>query len=191
MPTHHTRSVGEREGRSGAYLETAFHVPDVHPLPDPLPAIMDLCAENDIVFDCGHVSGVEAVRMFEEAQRRGVRGLRTHCSRYEPDEIKAITNAGGYAEFGFFLLTHATQVGLTHVDEEKHSVPGQTIQDLAPRIRAAGDRAIVSTDCGVYLLPPPVEGFREYMLMLESEGFDEAAIRRMNTTNPAALFGIS
>ena len=69
-------------------------------------------------------------------------------------------------------------------------MPGQTIQDLAPRIRAAGDRAIVSSDCGVFLLPPPAEGFREFMLLLESEGFDAAAIRRMSTTNPAALFRI-
>jgi hypothetical protein len=29
------------------------------------------------------------------------------------------------------------------------------------------------------------------MLLLESEGFTETALRRMNTHNPAALFGIA
>lgn len=188
LPTHHTRHVATKERRSPAFLETTYYAGDSGPIPDPVPAIMELCAEADVVFDCGHVSGPEAVRLAEEAGRRGVTRLRTHCGRYDLDVIQTLVGLGAYAEFCFFLLTHATQVGLTHVDQEKHSVPGQTIQDLAPRIRAAGDRAIVSSDCGVFLLPPPVEGMREFMLLLEADGFDEAAIRRMNTTNPATLF---
>ncbi len=190
LPTHHTRAVAVREGRSPAYLETTFSVPANGKVPDPVPAIMELCAERDIVFDCGHVDGREAVALAEEAKRRGVARLRTHCGGYAPDEIKAIVALGGYCEFSFFVLTHATQVGLTHVDQEKHRAPTRTIQDIAPKIRAAGDRAIVSSDAGIYLLAPPVEAFREFMLLLEAEGFDAAAIRRMNTTNPTALFRI-
>jgi hypothetical protein len=117
--------------------------------------------------------------------------LRTHGSRYATDEIEAIVGLGGYVEMTFFILTHATQVGLTHVDEEKHRIAGgATIHDHAPRIRAAGDRCILSSDAGVFLLPPPVEAFREYLLLVQSAGFDEAAIRRMTSTNPAALFGL-
>jgi hypothetical protein len=190
LPTHHTRYVAMREGRSPAFLETTFGVPERGPIPDPVPAIMDLCAERDVVFDCGHVSGPEAVRLAEEARRRGLTRVRTHCGRYASDAISEIVSLGAYAEFSFFSLTHATQVGLTHVDQEKHSAPGQTIQQLAPRIRAAGGSAIVSTDCGVFLLPPPVEGMREFMVMLEAEGFTEPEIRRMNTTNPATLFRV-
>jgi hypothetical protein len=188
LPTHHTRYVAEREGRSPAYLETTFQVPDGGPVPDEVLGIMDLCAEHDVVFDCGHVSGTEAVQLCEEAKRRGLGRVRTHCGRYDPDVVAAITAQGGYAEFSFFLLTHATQVGLTHVDDEKHKIAGQTVQDLAPRIRAAGDRAIVSSDAGVFLLAPPVEAFREYLLLLESADFSEADLRRMTTTNPADLF---
>jgi hypothetical protein len=190
LPTHHTRAVAMREGRSTAYLETTFSVPASGKVPDPVPAIMELCAERDIVFDCGHVDGREAVALAEEAKRRGVARLRTHCGGYAEDEIRAIVALGGWCEFSFFVLTHATQVGLTHVDQEKHRAPMRTIQDLAPRIRAAGDRAIVSSDAGIYLLAPPAETFRQFMLLLEAEGFDEAAIRRMNTTNPTELFRI-
>ena len=192
LPTHHTRHVAIREGRSPAFLETTFSVPENGTVPEPVPAIMELCAAKDVVFDCGHVSGREAVVLVEEAKRRGVLRIRTHCARYTPEEIAAITALGAYAEFSFFVLTHATQVGLTHVDEEKHKIAANSvIQDFTPRIRAAGDRAILSTDAGVYLLPPPVEAFREYLMLIESEGFTDAEIRRMVSDNPAALFKIT
>ena len=191
LPTHHTRYIAEREGRGPAFLETTFQVPESGKVPDVVCAIMDLCAEKDVVFDCGHVSGREAVALAEEAKRRGVTRIRTHGSRYTIDQIQAITALGAYVELSFFILTHATQVGLTHVDEEKHKVTvSATIQDFAPRIRAAGDRAILSSDAGVFLLPPPVEAFREYLLLVQSEGFTDEEIRRMTPTNPAALFAL-
>ena len=191
LPTHHTRHVAMREGRSPACLETTFFVPESGTVPDPVPAIMELCAVKDVVFDCGHVSGREAIALVEEAKRRGVARIRTHCARYAPEEIAAITALGAYAEFSFFVLTHATQVGLTHVDDEKHKIAANSvIQDFTPRIRAAGDRAILSTDAGVYLLPPPVEAFREYLMLVESEGFSDIEICRMIGENPAKLFNV-
>ncbi len=190
LPTHHTRAVALRENRSPAYLETTFGVPENGKAPEPVPAIMELCAERDIVFDCGHVDGREAVALAEEAKRRGVTRLRTHCGGYDESTIREIVSLGGWCEFSFFVLTHATQVGLTHVDQEKHRAPTRTIQDLAPRIRAAGDRAIVSSDAGIFLLAPPVESFRQFLLLIEAEGFSRAEIRRMNSANPTALFRI-
>jgi hypothetical protein len=191
LPTHHTRHVAMREGRSPVFLETTFFVPESGMIPDPVPAIMELCAAKDVVFDCGHVSGREAVALVEEAKRRGVMRIRTHCARYAPEEIAAITALGAYAEFSFFVLTHATQVGLTHVDDEKHKIAANSvIQDFTPRIRAAGDHAILSTDSGVYLLPPPVEAFREYLMLVESEGFSEIEIRRMINENPSYIFRV-
>ena len=194
LPTHHTRYISEREGRSPAFLETTFFVPESGVVPDPVPEIMDLCAAADAVFDCGHVSGREAVALAETAQRRGLTRVRTHCSRYSTDEIRAIVATGAYAEFSFYILTHATTVGLTHVDQEKHKVAGgsMTITDMAARIRAAGPaHTILSSDCGIFLLPPPVEGFREFMMLVESEGFSPDEIRLMNTDNPARLFRVA
>ena len=191
LPTHHTKAVARHEGRTGLYLDAAFGVNADGSIPDPVPAIMELCAQRDIVFDCGHVDDWEAVALVREARRRGCRRIRTHCGAYETGAIAEIVGQGAYAEFSFFALTHATQVGLTHVDQEKHRAPGKTVQDLTPRIRAAGEHAIASSDAGIYLLAPPVEAFREFMLLLESEGFTEAELRRMNSANPAALFGIA
>lgn len=190
LPTHHTRAIALAEGRTGLYLESAFGVPEAGPLPDPVPAIMALCAEHDVVFDCGHVSGPEAVRLAEEAVARGVARLRTHGTLYDEGAIRAIAGQGGHVEFSLFPMTQASQVGLTHVDEEKHRAAGCTIGEVEPRIRAAGERAIASSDAGIFLLAPPVEAFRQFLVLLEAAGFSDGEIRRMACTNPAALFRV-
>ena len=191
LPTHHTRYIAEQEGRSPAFLETTFAVPRNGRVPDPVPAIMVLCAQHGVAFDCGHVAGHEAVALAEEAVRRGVTLLRAHGSAYAPDEIAALAALGAHVEFSFFPLTHATQIGLTHADAEMHLIAGAcTIKEMAPRIRAAGARAVLSSDAGLGLLPPPVEALREFLLMLLSEGFAEPDLRRMTRDNPARLFGI-
>ncbi len=190
LPTHHTRAVAEREGRSPAYLETTFSVPASGKVPEPVPAIMELCAERDIVFDCGHVSGPEAVALTQEAKVRGANRVRAHCSSYDEGVIRELATLSAYCEFSFFLISHAMQIKLTHVDQEKHRGKGMTIDEFAPKIRAAGKQAMVSSDAGIYLLAPPVESYREYLVMLESEGFTEDELRRMTTTNPIDLFRI-
>ncbi|MBV9076740.1 MAG: amidohydrolase family protein [Methylobacteriaceae bacterium] len=190
LPTHHTRFIARQEGRAGLYLESAFAVPEAGPLPDPVPAILALCAEHDVVFDCGHVSGPEAVRLAEEAQARGVRRLRAHGNGYDEGSVRAIAALGGHIEFSLFELTQAAQVGLTHVDREKHRAAARTIDDVLPRIRAAGERAVASSDSGIYLLAPPTEAFRQFLVLLEAAGCTPDEIRRMASRNPAQLFRV-
>ena len=117
--------------------------------------------------------------------------MRAHASHYAPDEIRAIVAAGGYAEFSFFFLTHATQIGLGSGGDRKRYYTATTVGEMAARIRAATPaRAIVSSDCGTAALPPPVEGLREFLVLLESAGFSEGEIRTMSATNPATLFRV-
>jgi hypothetical protein len=192
LPTHHTRHVAKAEGRSPAYIESCTYIPETGPIPDPIPAIMDLCAEHDVVFDCGHVSGPEALRLVVEARKRGVARVRTHCSRAAPEIVAAIGEAGGYTEFSYFLVSLAAQVGLTHVDKEKHSVGAQSLDDLLLRIRAAKpEAAVLSTDSGISILPVPVEALRSFLLTLEAAGIPREALRGMTSDNPARLFKIT
>lgn len=190
LPTHHTRHVARAERRSEAYVASCLEIPETGPIPDPIPEIMDLCAEADAVFDCGHVSGPEAIRLAEVARARGLTRVRTHCSRYAPEVIRAITAAGAYAEFSYFLVSLAGQVGLTHADREKHVVGAQSLAALAEGIRAAGDRAILSSDAGISVLPVPVESFRSFILAIEACGFAPAEIVRMVRDNPISLFRV-
>lgn len=189
MPTHHTRHIARVEGRSAAYVEAAFAVPESGPLPASVPRILDLIAEHDVVFNTGHVSAPEAARLAREASEHGVTRVLVPCNGYPPDEVRAIVATGAYAEFSFFFHTHATMVGLTHVDAEKHRAPFLPIDQTAAAIRAATPaQTILSSDCGVSLLPPPAEGFREYLLLVGSVGFSEDELRTMAAENPARLF---
>ena len=191
MPTHHTRNIARQEGRSPAYIDSCFYVPEDGPLPDPLPAILDAVASAGVVLNTGHITGAEAVRLTREARQRGVERILAPCSHFEPDAVAAITEAGGYAEFSFFFVSHATQVGLTHVDSEKHQVASVSLGRMQQLIRAARpERTVVSSDCGVFVLPPPAEGLREFLLLLQSVGFSAAELRQMSGANPAYLFQV-
>ncbi len=189
MPTHHTRNVARLEGRSRAYVEAAFHVPETGPLSGALLRILDLIAAHDVVLNTGHVSAPEAIRLVVEARARGVTRILVPCNYYTPDDVRAVVAAGAYAEFSFFFHTHATMVALTHVDAEPHKVRMIPIEATAEAIRAATPaHTVLSSDLGIALLPPPVEGLREFLLLLRSQGFSDDELRRMVAENPAALF---
>lgn len=191
LPTHHTRNIAQIEGRTDDYIKSCLAIPENGPLPDPLPEILDLIASHDAVFNTGHVCGSEALRATQAARQHGVERILAPCNHFDPAMVREIVAAGAMAEFSFFFVSHATQVGLTHVDPERHTVPAVPPRELAALIRAATPaKTILSGDCGVSILPPPVEGLREFLLLLESAGFDRAELSRMVSENPARLFRV-
>ena len=191
LPTHHTRNVARAEGRSPAYVESCLEIPETGPPPDPLPEILDLVAAADVVFNTGHVSGPEAVRAVEAARAAGVSRILAPCSHFDAETVAEIVGLGAVAEFSFFFVSHATQVGLTHVDAAKNAVAAVPAPLMAERLRAAGaENAILSSDCGVFLLPPPVEGLREFLLLMGESGFSHVELRCMSAETPARLFRV-
>jgi hypothetical protein len=172
-------------------VDGCLYIPSAGELPDPLPEILELIAERDVILNTGHLSAREAIRLVEEAKRRGVMRTLVPCAGYPLEAIREIASAGAFAEFSFFFLTHATQMGLTHVDEEKHTGIAMTLRQMAEAIRAATpQRTILSSDLGLFALPPPVEGFREFLVALEESGFSREELRVMSATNPAHLFRV-
>lgn len=191
LPTHHTRHVALMENRSEDHIARCLAIPDTGPLPDPLPQIFDLIAEADVVLNTGHLSAPEALRTVEVARARGVTRILVPASHYDPQTISALTQMGAHVEFSFFFTTHATQTGLTHVDAARNTVPPVSAPQMVALIKAAPtDKVILSGDCGVFLLPPPVEGLREFLLLLESCGLGRDDAIQMITATPAALFRI-
>lgn len=192
LPTHHTRAVARAEGRGPDYIEACLAIPERGPLPDPLPRILDLIAAHDVVLNTGHLSAAETVRVIEHAQARGVTRVLSPANYFTADEVRAVTSLGACAEFSFFFVTHATQIGLTHVDAEKHQVEPVTIPRLVELIAAApADRLVLSGDCGVSVLPPPAEGLREFLWTLKLAGVAESTLRRAVCDNPASLFKVA
>ena len=191
LPTHHTRNVARLERRSPAYVESCLAIPDTGPLPDPLPEILDLVAAADVVFNTGHASGPEAVRLVEVARARGVGRILVPAAHYDAATVATLAGLGAVCEFSFFAVSHATRIGLTHVDAAAHAVPFVHPAEIAASIAAAGpERAILSSDCGVGVLPRPVEGLREFLVLLGHCGVAEADCVTMVATTPKRLFKV-
>ena len=189
LPTHHTRQVALAEGRSPVHVEACLHIPEIGPLPDPLPQILDLVAEADVVLNTGHLSAAEALRVVEAAIKAGVMRILVPVNSYAPADVRALVAAGAHVELSFFFVSHATEAGLTHVDAERHTIPRVTAPAMASLALAAGpDNLVLSSDCGVFLLPPPVEGLRCFVLLLEACGVPSAVLLAAIGATPARLF---
>ncbi len=191
LPTHHTQHIARMENRPDDYVATCLAIPESGPLPGPLPEIFDLIAAADVVLNTGHVSGPEALRVVESARKHGVSRILVPASHYDAATVKDLAAMGAHVEFSFFFVSHATQTGLTHVDSARNTVPPVLAPQMAALIAAAPvDKVVISGDCGVFLLPPPVEGLRELLLLLESCGIPREDLRRMVTQNTSRLFRV-
>ena len=143
------------------------------------------------VHACPHLNGrsLDVLQAVEDARAAGVSRILTPCSHFEAETVAEIAGLGALAEFSFFFASHATQVGLSHVDAAKTAIATVTAPLMALRLHAVGaDNAILSSDCGVFLLPPPVEGLREFLLLMREAGFSDIELRRMSAETPARLF---
>jgi hypothetical protein len=189
LPCHHTRFVAGTEQRPPDYVASCFHVEPGAPLTDALKEIIDLAAAANVVFNTGHVTGPEAVRLVAEARSRGVEKILCPASYFSTEEAQAAAASGAFLEFSFFVLSHATSVGQTMIDSERHRFPPVSLENVIEKIQTVGPECcVLSSDSGSYVLPPPVEAYREFMVMVQSAGFDDQAMRLMTATNPASLF---
>jgi GNAT superfamily N-acetyltransferase len=191
LPTHHTAFVARAEGRDDAHLAACLAIPERGPPPDALLRILDLVAAADVVLNTGHLSAPEAMRVVEEARGRGVARILVPCNAYDPAAVQALTAAGAVAELSFFFVSHATEAALTHVDAQRHVIPRVTAPRMAALARAAApDRLILSSDCGSSLLPPPVEGLRCFLALLDACDAPRDTLARAVRDTPARLFRI-
>lgn len=191
LPCHHTAFVARSERRSPAYIETCLSIPDSGELPDPLPEIIDMCVEADVVFNLGHLSGPETVRVAEQAAARGCRRMLAPAGYLQPDEARAIVSAGASIEYSFFVFSHATAVRQTMIDAERHRFPYADFDMAVDIVRNVGPANVVlSSDSGAFVLPSPVESFRCFLAMWQSSDFELAEIRRMAADNPTRLFKV-
>jgi hypothetical protein len=192
FPTHHTRHTARIEGRSSAHVAACFHVPANGPLPDPVPEILDQVAAADVVLNLGHLSDHETLRLAEAARDRGVRRLLAPAAHLGIDTVRALATLGACVEFSFFSVSHATAVGLTHVDAERHRIPASPLDEVVAAIRAVpNNQVVLSSDAGVALLPPPVESLRCFLLLLEAAGLERDRLRPMVSDNPRRLFRLA
>ena len=152
---------------------------------------MELVAQRDVVFNTGHVTGPECGRVVEEAARRGCRRILCPSSYYDPPTVSELVSLGAYVEFAFFVMSHATRIGQTMIDAEKHRFAAVDLESVSANIEAAGPaRVVLASDSGSYVLAPPVEALREWLVMVASTGVSEEDVRIMVADNPGWLFKV-
>jgi hypothetical protein len=105
-----------------------------------------------------------------------------------------------FIEYTLAAYTHTTTIPKTHyyvekeyasIDEGMSGEASGGVKHVAEQIEEIGAKhSILCTDFGVYTLPTPVEGFREFIACMMDFGIPETDIEIMVKTNPEKLLGL-
>jgi hypothetical protein len=186
-------------------LDRCIRIP-LEEAPGPeLDEILSLIAENpDVYMITGHVSEDEAVRLVGLAGEYGIKRIVVSSAVTKIagiDNLHRMAREGAFIEYTLAAFTHTTSIPKTHyyvekeyasIDEGMDEGPGGGVKHVAEQIRELGaEHCIISTDFGVYTLPEPVEGLREFIACLLDLGISSEGIGRLVKENPEKLLGLS
>lgn len=150
---------------------------------DDVKEVLDVVAKSDMVLASGHLHVSETWKVFEEAQRRGVKRLvLTH-----PEDIvdASMNDVSGLVAMGAFV-EHSLCMFL-----EGSKFKTQTAEDLRRHIDAAGvDQTILASDLGQTGVFSPLEGFRRGIRLCMDLGYADEDIRKMVSLNAARAIGL-
>jgi hypothetical protein len=220
LGTHSTYFQASREGRvvNGKFsplselypefqkeeVDRAIRIPIEGPVQPELDEILRLIAANPHIFlNTGHVSAEEAIRLVDLAAEYGIKNVlvATGATKVASlDQLKLMAEKGAFIEYTLAAYTHTTPIPKTHyyaeleyaaMDEGMDEGVGGGIRLAAEQIQQIGaDHCIIATDLGVYTLPDPVEGLREFIASLLDLGISPNDIRKLVKTNPERLLGL-
>ena len=145
-------------------------------------AVIAAIRKHNLVLASGHVSAQEALMMFEEGQRLGVRGMVATHGMSAPtslsvEQAQQAARLGAFIEFVSGTLANASAQ--------------PRIDRIAEDIRKIGvEHAILSSDLGQAGNALPADGFATYMEALRKKGFTDQELDRMAKQNPARLLGL-
>jgi hypothetical protein len=216
---HSTLYQASREGRlvDGAFtplseiypgfrreLETCISIPEGPPSPE-LDDILGLIASHpDVYMITGHVSVPEAVRLVDYARDYGIERVVVSSAVVKEADIKELrymADRGAFIEYTLAAYTHTTSIPKTHyyVEREYSSIDEGMSGEVGGGVKAAAEqmekigtkKCVICTDFGVYTLPTPVEGLREFIACLMDMGMSDEDISTMVRSNPERLLGLT
>ena len=185
-------------------LERCIRIPiKEDPAPE-LDEILKLIASNTHVYmNTGHVSVEEAIRLVDLAKEYGIEKVLVASAVTKiatMEQLRYMIDKGALIEYTLAAYTHTTPIPKTHyyvereyasIDEGMEEGPGGGIRAVAEQIQQLGaDHCIIGTDFGVYTLPEPVEGLREFIASLMDLGIAVDDISKLVRTNPERLLGL-
>ena len=168
-----------RAGKSGAPF---VRVSDKGVLLPETKAVIAAIAKHDLVMASGHVSAQEALLMFEEGRKLGIRAMVATHGMSTPTSL-TVEQARQAGQLGAFVEFVGANTSTPNA--------GARIDRIAADIRSIGvERAILSSDLGQRGNPLPAEGFAAFMSALRSRGFTDRELDQMAKENPAQLLGL-
>ena len=186
-------------------LENCIKIP-LNSEPDPnLDEILQLIAANPQVYlVTGHTSVEEAMRLVELSRDYGIKKVVVSSAISKIagiDQMKEMIDNGAYIEYTLAAYTHTTSIPKTHyyvereyasIDEGMSEEPSGGVKVVAEQIHILGaDNCVIATDFGVYTLPEPVEGLREFIACLLDLGVTVDELTKLVKTNPEKILGIN
>jgi hypothetical protein len=186
-------------------LTRAIRIPiDGPPTPE-LREILELIAARPGVYlNTGHVGNDEAMHLIDLAAEHEIEKVLVASSvtkNMTVAEQREAAGKGALLEHTLAAFTHTTPIPKTHyyvereyaaIDEGMDEAAQAGVRGVAEQIAAVGAaHCVIASDFGVYTLPPPVEGLREFIACLLDLGIVEDDIRLMVSTNPGWLLGLN
>ncbi len=151
-------------------------------VPEVLP-ILDLIAEHDVVLSGGHLHISEIFPLFEEAKRRGVKRLLVNHPTYVVDatldDIRRLVEMGAYVEHSMCMFAEGSKFKFYEPPALQGMIEAGTVEGT-----------ILGSDLGQVGNPRLVDGFRNVIETCLDLGYSEAQVRKMVSTNAAALIGL-
>ena len=145
----------------------------------------------NVVLNTGHLSPKETLKLVKAAKKLGVEKILIPSNNFDGLTIIKLKKYNVCFEFSYFFVSKATEIPLTHVDKEKHKIKGITIKTLKELIKTANpENVILSSDCGVSILPKPHLGFNQFIKQISETGFTIKEIEYMIKINSKRLFSI-
>ncbi len=176
MPTKDAANHLRLEGKGGGICiigEDNGITPEVR-------EIVNIIRQSEAILATGHISVEESIALVAFAKGQGLQKIIVTHPESPLVRMPAQTQIDLSGEGVFFERCY---VDTTHAME--HAV---TIYEIADSIRRVGiDSTVLTTDFGLASLPPPVQGFREYLQKLSNEGFNPVEIRVMAGDNPYSV----
>jgi hypothetical protein len=145
-------------------------------------AVIAAIRKHNLVLASGHVSAQEALLMFEEGQRLGIRGMVATHGMGAPTSL-TVEQAQQAARFGAFI--EFVSGTLANASAQPR------IDRIAEDIRKVGvDHAILSSDLGQAGNALPADGYATFLDAMRKKGFTDQELDRMSKQNPARLLGL-
>jgi hypothetical protein len=145
-------------------------------------AVIAAIAKHNFVLASGHVTAQEALLMFEEGRKLGVRGMVATHGMGPPTSLTA-EQAQQAARLGAFIEFVSGTLATPNAQAK--------VDGLADDIRKVGvDHAIISSDLGQRGNPLPANGFATFIDALRKKGFSDRELDLMAKQNPARLLGL-